>query len=277
MSGGYDCQELIAGLRALGVAPGRDLLVHSSLRAVGAVAGGAATVLRAVEAAAGREATIVVPTQTTWNSRSSPSFRAAMDGLDPGELEHYLASMPGFDPLTTPSFGMGVFAEHVRTSARARRSSHPQTSFAALGPGAAQCTADHLLECHLGESSPLGWLARRDAMILLLGVGYAACTAFHLAEYRLPGNRPRRAYHCRVREDDVWRECEFWDVDLDDSDFAALGARMDDAGFVRHGRVGSAESRLIPIRCAVEFALRDPSFRRRRRAANLSRVRDGHE
>ena len=272
MTRAYPRQTLIAGLRGLGVAPGRDLLVHSSLRAVGAVAGGAATVLRALEEAAGHEATIVVPTHTTWNSRSSRSFLAAMEGLGPGEREHYLARMPGFDPLTTPSSGMGALAEYVRTSARAVRSDHPQTSFAAVGPGAAQCTAGHPLECHLGESSPVGWLARQDAMVLLLGVGYAACTAFHLAEYRLPGNRPRRAYHCRVLEDDVRRECEFWDVELDDSDFAALGARMDGAGFVRHGRVGSAESRLIPIRSAVEFALRDPSFRRRR-AADLSRVR----
>jgi aminoglycoside 3-N-acetyltransferase len=264
MTGGHD---LVEDLRALGVTPGRDVLVHSSLRAVGAVEGGAATVLRALVAAAGHEATIVVPTQTAWNSRSSATFRAATAGLGPAELACYLASMPGFDPRTTPSSGMGAFAEYVRTSSGAVRSNHPQTSFAALGPGAGQCTADHPLACHLGESSPLGWLARRDAMILLLGVGYAVCTAFHLAEYRLPGRRPRRAYHCRVADGEA-RDREFWDVALDDSDFAALGGRMDSAGFVRRGRVGAAESRLIPIRCAVEFALRDPSFRQRRTASS---------
>jgi aminoglycoside N3'-acetyltransferase len=264
---GRDLQGLATELRALGVRRGQDLLVHSSLHTIGPVEGGAGTVLGALREAAGPAATIVVPTHTAGNSGSSTIFRAATGGLSRAGLDRYLAGMLGFDPATTPSNGMGAFAEYVRTRPGSVRSNHPQTSFAALGPGAADCTRDHLLHCHLGESSPLGWLYRNDAAVLLLGVGYQACSAFHLAEYWLPGERPERVYHCFTVDDGERLEQELWDVDLDDSDFAALGQRMDREPFLGHGRVGAAECRLVPVRRAVEFALNDRAFRQRRRSA----------
>jgi aminoglycoside 3-N-acetyltransferase len=258
-------EGLVTDLRALGVKRGQDLLVHSSLRRIGPVAGGAETVLAALREAAGPAATIVVPTHTTENSGSSFAFHVATGGLSPAGLDRYRAGMPGFDPATTPSSGMGALAEYVRTLPGSMRSGHPQTSFAALGAGAYDCTRDHRLDCHLGESSPLGWLYRRNASVLLLGVGYEACSAFHLAEYWLPGERPRRAYHCFTARDGERLEQELWDVDLDDSDFAALGQRMDTEGFVRPGQVGAAACRLVPVRRAVGFALKDRAFRQRRR------------
>ncbi len=268
MTPGRDLKDLITDLRALGVRHGQDLLVHSSLRSIGPAAAapdGALAVLGALREVAGPAATIVVPTHTTGNSGSSIAFHAATDGLSGPELDRYLAAMPGFDPASTPSSGMGAFAEYVRTHQGSRRSSHPQTSFAALGAGAADCTRDHRLDCHLGESSPLGWLYRRNAAVLLLGVGYEACSAFHLAEYWLAGERPQRAYHCFVVRDGKRAEREFWDVDLDDSDFAALGQRMDAERFVRRGWVGTARCRLVPVRRAVGFAVKDRAFRQRRR------------
>jgi aminoglycoside 3-N-acetyltransferase len=266
---GRDFETLVAGLRALGVRRSQDLLVHSSLRGLGRVEGGARTVLAALRATAGSEATIVVPTHTAHNSLSSRDFRAASEGLSAAELAQYIADMPGFDPVTTPSSGMGVFAEYVRTSPGAVRSTHPQTSFAALGPRAAECASGHALDCHLGEFSPLGWLDRRRAAVLLLGVGYAACTAFHLAEYRLPGERPHCTYRCFTMEHGVRQEQKFRDVDLIDSDFDALGSRMDQERFVRRGRVGAVDCRLIQMRNAVDFAVSCPSFRQRRSVADL--------
>lgn len=263
----WQFRDLVAGMRALGVRPGQDLLVHSSLRRLGPVAGGASTLLDALREVTGPAATIVVPAYTPGNSGSSTRFRSATRELDAVGVARYLASMPGFDLRTTPSQGMGAFTEYVRTSATAFRSGHPQTSFAAVGARAAACTEVHDLDCHLGERSPLGWLCRERAAALLLGVGYAACSAFHLAEYRLPGEPPRRAYHCVTTTDGKRREHEFWDVDLDESDFGALGNRMDGESFVRHGRVGAAECRLVPIQSAVDFAMSDADFARRRLAA----------
>lgn len=252
--------QLAADLRSLGLRRGQDLLIHCSLRRMGQLDGGAATLLTAIRDAAGRRATLVVPTQTAGNSFSSAAFRAATADLSPERYAAYVAAMPGFDPASTPSAGMGAFAEHVRTRSGARRSGHPQSSFAATGPRARACTRVHDLDCHLGNQSPLGWLYGADAAILLLGVGYSACTAFHLAEYRLPGKPPLRSYRCFVSEGGMRAERKFTDIDLDDSDFALLGADLeaaaasDDSAGLRRGLVGAAECRLVPMRLAVDFA-----------------------
>jgi aminoglycoside 3-N-acetyltransferase len=261
-----DFSGLVADLRELGVRPGQHLLVHSSLRSIGSVEGGAPAVLDALCEVVGR-ATIVVPTFTARNSVSSAAFRKETKGLSGAALDRYQASMPGFDPATTPSEDMGRLAEYVRTRPESVRSRHPQTSFAAFGPSAAECVRDHALDCRFGASSPLGWLCRHDAAVLLLGVGYDACSAFHLAEYGLSNDYPRRAYHCYVMTAGERRDCELWDVDLDDSDFAALGQRMDGEPFVRRGLVGAAECRLVPIKRAVDFAGSDRAFRHRRMPA----------
>jgi aminoglycoside N3'-acetyltransferase len=260
---GHD--KLVADLRNVGVRPGQDLLVHSSLRRIGPVAAGAATVLRALQTAAGPDATLVVPAQTQANSLSSRAFRAKTAGRDRAALVDFMAAMPGFDPQTTPSEGMGAFAEYLRTAPGATRSAHPQSSFAALGPRATECTAEHEMTCHLGEHSPLGWLYRADAAVILLGVGYASCTAFHLAEYLLPV-RPRcRQYRCFTMADGARAEHAFCDIDLDDSDFETLGTRLDRETFVHRGRVGNAPGcRLLPLRSAVDFAVAWSPFRQRR-------------
>lgn len=252
--------ELTEDLRSLCLREGQDLIIHSSLRQLGHINGGAATLLQAILDVAGPKATLVVPTQTTRNSLSSRTFLSATAGLDPEEVARFVARMPGFDPAWSPSTGMGVFAEYLRTRPSAHRSGHPQASFAAIGPGAHACTAVHDLDCHLGGRSPLGWLYAADAAILLLGVGYSACTAFHLAEYQLPGVAPRRSYRCFITEGESRVELEFTDVDLDDSDWELLGADLeaaadqDTASGLRRGKVGEAECRLVPMRLAVDFA-----------------------
>ena len=252
--------QLAADLRSLGLQAGQDLLIHCSLRRVGHIDGGAATLMDALRDVAGPEATLVVPTQTTRNSLTSSTFLAATAGLDAEERARFIAAMPGFLATSTPSSGMGVFAQYLRTRPSASRSSHPQVSFAAIGPRARACTSVHDLDCHLGDRSPLGWLYAADAAILLLGVGYSACTAFHLAEYRLPGVPPRRTYRCFTTEGGTRVEHEFTDVDLDDSDFELLGAKLestageDASSPLRRGQIGSAACRLMPLRMAVDFA-----------------------
>jgi aminoglycoside 3-N-acetyltransferase len=253
-------EQLAADLDSLGLHRGQDLLIHCSLRRTRQIEGGAATLLAAIREVAGPCATLVVPTQTAGNSFSSDAFRAATAGMGATERARFVAAMPGFDPASTPSTGMGAFAEYLRTQPSACRSSHPQTSFAAIGSRARACTSVHDLDCHLGDRSPLGWLYTVGAAILLLGVGYSVCTAFHLAEYRLPGEPPRRSYRCFVSEGGKRAEREFADIDLDDSDFALLGADLEaiaetgTSSGLRRGLVGAAECRLVPMRLAVDFA-----------------------
>lgn len=247
--------SLAAQLTATGLPAGRPVLVHASMRRVGPVDGGAATMLSALRRALGPGASIVVPAQTPDNSTTSPAFRVATAGLAPAEVDRYVAARAGFDPATTPSHGMGVLAELVRQDPAAVRSTHPQTSFAAIGPGSSELMRVHDLESHLGEESPLGALYAADASVLLIGVGYSVCTAFHLAEYRLP-DPPRRDYRCFVQSGGTRRQCDFVGLDLDDSDFAQLGADLEArTTAVGSGLVGRAPTRILSMRRSVDFAV----------------------
>jgi aminoglycoside 3-N-acetyltransferase len=246
-------ESLIRDLRWLGVVPGGILLVHASLRRIGRVSGGADDVVAALHEVLGRDATLVVPTMTPDNSDTSSLYRARTEGMSPDEVSRYRDAMPPFTP-ERPSEGMGRIAECVRTTPGAVRSEHPQTSFAALGPRAEMLMADHRLDCHLGESSPLGRLYEAGAWVLLMGVGYEACTCFHLAEYRYLPVPPRQVYRCVIAEEGEGRWWSYEDVALDDRDFASLGNAFDQTRHVVRGYVGQAECRLVPLAAAVDFA-----------------------
>jgi aminoglycoside 3-N-acetyltransferase len=227
------------------------LLVHSSLSSLGWVCGGATAVVQALLDAVGEQGTIVVPAQTADNR--DPSTWA--DPAPPARWWPTIRQhLPAFEPALTPSHAMGAIAERVRTWPGSSRSTHPQTSFAAVGTRARELMSTHRLESQLGEESPLAALEDADARILLLGVGFDRCTAFHLGEYRLP-DPPLRTLGCAMMTPTGRRWVTFAGVDLDDTDFAALGrafeAQTDD---VVAGRVGAAHCRIAPLRAAVEFA-----------------------
>lgn len=244
---------LVAGLARLGV-PRRPVLVHCSMRGVGPVAGGPATLLAAIREVVGPDACVVVPTQTAHNSTTSPIHLAATRDLSAAERAAYIERITGFEP-TTPSYGMGALAEHVRSRPGAVRSTHPQTSFTALGPAAGDLMRIHDLDCHLGPRSPLGALYEADASVLLIGVGYDVCTAFHLAEYRA-GQNATREYRCFIRVNGERKDHSFMALDLYDGDFDRLGKSLEAAdASVRVGRVGRAECRLLSIRRSVDFAI----------------------
>ena len=105
--------DLACHLTALGVEPGMDVVVHSSLVAFGRLPRGVETVYAALRQVLGEAATIAVPTYTFRNEASVP-----------------------FDPARTPSVGVGVFSEHLRQRPEARRSWCPLHSHAAEGPKA---------------------------------------------------------------------------------------------------------------------------------------------
>ena len=239
------------------------MLVHVAMRQLGLGPGGAAALFQAIRSAAGPQATIVVPTHTTNNSTTSAAFRAATAGLHGAALREYVDALPGFDPATTPSFRAGAFPEYVRRRPDAVRSSHPQTSFTAVGPAARAWTATHRLDSHLGEESPVRALYDAGAHVLMIGVGFTACTVFHLAEYRLRPPPAVREYHCFVQDGPVRRELRFPEIHLDDGDFDRLGAAFAGDPLVRHGRVGRAAALAFPVRRAVDFAVRWMAANRR--------------
>jgi aminoglycoside 3-N-acetyltransferase len=249
--------SLAADLRSLGVRSGSVLIVHSSMKSLGWVTGGTVAVVQALREVLGPDGTLVVPTHTPENS-------------DPAGWEHppvpeswwpiIRSEMPGFDPALTPSCWMGAIAETVRAWPGALRSDHPHTSFAAIGPAAREVLSGHRLDEMLGESSPLGRIYNLDGDVLLLGVDHTSNTSLHLAEYR-QAQPPRRTHGAAVlaapgSEGPAGRAWIEWeDVAVDESDFGALGAELDDSGAVTTGPVGCATGRLMRQRAAVDLAV----------------------
>ncbi|MFF5340344.1 AAC(3) family N-acetyltransferase [Streptomyces althioticus] len=203
-------------------------MVHASLSGTGAPP---ETVRDALLDALGPGGTLVVPAFTPENSDTSRAHLRLIQGLDERQIREFRATMPPYDPYTTPCPTMGALAECVRTTPGSVRSAHPQTSLAGLGPRAAELLDGHHPHCHLGERSPLARLYEADARVLLLRVGFDVCSALHLAEYRTSPPPPQRTYRCVTEARGNWIEYE--DAALDDSDFAVVGERLPHGLLVR--------------------------------------------
>lgn len=241
--------SIAAELREIGVRPGETLLVHSSLSSLGWVCGGPEAVVQGLLDVLGDDGTLVVPTHSPDNSDPAQWSRPPVPETWWAEIR---ASMPPYDPRTTPSRGVGVVPETVRNWPDAVRSAHPQTSFAALGPRAAATVDGHGLDCRLGERSPLARLEEAGARVLLLGVGFGSCTAFHLAEYRLPAPRVDNSFAVTTPQGRRWRTVR--DVSVSDERFGDLGAAFEQERPVLRGTVGAATARLFSLAEAVAFA-----------------------
>ena len=247
-------RSLTDDLRGLGVRPGMNLLVHTSLSSLGWVCGGAVSVVLALEKAIDQEGTLVMPAHT--GDLSEPSRWSNPPVPEPW-WPIIRQEMPAFDAALTPTRGMGAIAECCRKQNGTLRSNHPTVSFAAHGPEARTITESSPLDYPTGDESPLGRIYALDGQVLHLGVGFVCSTSLHLAEYRAdyPG---RRVIRCGapVTVDGERRWVEFDDIQYDDSDFERMGAAyLEHTGDARSGRVAGGSAALMPVRSLVDFAV----------------------
>lgn len=173
-------EQLRAQLRALGIAEGDVLLVHSSYKAFEAFTGNAIDVLRILRELVGPNGTILMPT--------IPFTGSALEYITHGGL---------FDVRRTPS-AMGLLSELFRRSPDVKRSVHPTHAVAAWGRRAEAIIADHYASgTPCGRATPYGRLLEENGKILLLGTGIRAMTFFHAMEEML---EPRMPYSPFTRD-----------------------------------------------------------------------------
>ena len=234
-------EQLVADLRRLGVDAGDLVMVHASLRALGAVTGGADGVLDALGEALGPTGTLLLM-------------------IGPGE------GIGAFDALRTPvDPDVGVLAEVFRSRQGTLVSNHPEGRMGASGPLAAGLVADVPWDDYYGPGSPLERFVHHRGRVLRLGADLDTVTLLHYAEYlaELPSKRrvvrhplvlgPQGPEHRAVT-------C------LDDSDgivawpgpdyFGLILAAYLTTGRATAGRVGDATSELIDAADLVDFAVR---------------------
>jgi len=243
-------EDIIAGLRAIGLPAGTKALVHSSLSSFGQVTGGAETVVEAMLQAVGPEGTVVVPTFT------------GSEALSP-------ANPPYFDVRSTPSW-TGRIPETFRLRPDARRSLDPTHSVAAIGRERDALLRDHELSpTPCGVETPFGRLAASDdGYVVFLGVGLQCNTTFHHLEevaglpYHLQSD-PTLAtvvdYDGRSRQVRVWLHAYGTRRNFNRPEPYFLAK-----GIERVGRIGNCTVRLLRAKPMAEYVLKrlrtDPAY-----------------
>jgi len=232
--------QIIQDLTNLGIAPGDIVYVHSSLRSVGPIDGGAEALLDCFLTVLGEDGTLAVPTHT---------------------LNYVNFRHEAFDAANTPTY-LGILTEIVRKHPKAFRSANPTHSSAAIGKKAEWLTANHDMSNPLGYESPLHRVYRENGKILLLGVDQKTNTSLHLVE-SIAG----LAYTDMHYEASWGSACEYIDADgsiqtVDattfpgcSSGFNAMGERLMDKNLVRCGNIGNAPCQLMQAKDMVNEAL----------------------
>ncbi|MEM6945014.1 MAG: AAC(3) family N-acetyltransferase [Pseudomonadota bacterium] len=230
-------------LERLGVIEGDALVVHCSMRRVGDVLGGARGVIEALIGAVGNPGLIMMPAFT--RDALMPELPHDVDPADCARIEQ---EVRGFDPTYSSCHHLGALAETFRSWPGVVRSRHPVHSLTALGPGARDIVAHHPRDWAFGLEGPFGQLLETGrAKVLMLGSGWARCSALHTAETIARHRRLRvLRYKDLTREEPRWMHAR--DVAEDrEGLFDAVGSTLDQHPSMRRGKVGTADSRLIPF------------------------------
>ncbi len=240
-------ERIVDGLRALGIRQGGVLLVHSSLKSLGFVPGGARTVISALRVCVGSDGTLAMPAHC-WDWVSKGLRR--------------------IDIRTTPSC-VGTITEVFRRLPAVARSLHPTHSVSAIGPRAAWLVAGHEdADTPCGDGTPYAKVIESGGEILFLGCGLDRNTAFHSLEamanvpYLLRDDaEPFELVdgQGRVLQRTIRRHRE-----RIPRRFSEMEEALDNAGALARGKIGNAPCLLIDGRAMRDALLpqleRDPHF-----------------
>jgi aminoglycoside 3-N-acetyltransferase len=234
-------QYLMDEFRALGLAAGDTVFVHSAYsslsKAPGGVDGGPRAVVEALLELLGSQGTLIMP---TFNY-------------------DFLKGIP-WDMRTTPS-QMGALTEIVRADPRARRMFHPIYSMAAIGRHADELAAHQTNDC-FGETTIFTKFREWDAKILIIGLAYSKSITFlHHCEqlagvdYRFLKEFRGSAIDQQGKPHDVAYTMFVRDVERGVVlDFEPIGALLDSQVVTRR-RIGLGETRLMKCKDVFRVAV----------------------
>ncbi|MGH9628765.1 MAG: aminoglycoside 3-N-acetyltransferase [Bryobacteraceae bacterium] len=170
--------SLFADLQRIGVAHGDIVMVHASLRLVGAVTGGASVIVQSLLDTIGPAGTL-----------------AAYVDYEPFYTDGDEDEVPVFDKrIARAALDHGVLHETIRTWPGALRSDHPDAGVVAIGALAEWIVADHPFQYGYGEGSPFDRILQAHGRVLMLGTPLDTISLLHYADHkaRIPGKRIRR-------------------------------------------------------------------------------------
>ena len=161
---------------SLGVTRKR-IMLHSSLRNVGAVDGGAHAVLNSIRESV---ATCVMAGFSFESVVAPPVLeRPARNGIDYAKFRTLVIPTPRFCIENAPvDRKMGVVASEFAKMDGIHRSDHPWLSYSAWGDGSIGLTEPHPWE---SGSLPIKNLVESESYLVLLGVTLPACSALHVS------------------------------------------------------------------------------------------------
>jgi aminoglycoside 3-N-acetyltransferase len=237
-------EQFLAGLRALGLQSGDNLLVHGALSSFGHVEGGAQAVIDTLLRLLGPRGTLVMP-----------YFLPLYEGV--------------YDCAQPPLPYTGALPRQLRTQPGALLSVHPSHPVIALGPAAMQITDDHYQVSAVGRGSPIDRLAKLAGKVLLLGVGQSANTTIHTGEAyaavpywgRSRPDRPTGRWMILSSGQRIWVPLP--ETPGDSAGFVRIEPLLIERHLITLGRIGSARCWLMPgqplIEAVVEYLGRDPA------------------
>ena len=153
-------KRLLEDLKAIGICSGDTVVVHSSLKSMGFVEGGAQCVIAALMTALGSEGTLVFPT-FTYATSCNDSF---------------------FSNKDTPSC-VGLISETFRTMEGVYRTNHPTHSVALLGKRTSMLVeGEEQDDTPMGVHSPYQKFAKIGAKILMIGCSVDRNSFMHAME-----------------------------------------------------------------------------------------------
>jgi len=232
--------QIATGLCDVGLQSGDIILIHSAMRTLGRVDGGAATVVDALLEVIGEQGTLVAPTFT---------------------FIHEPEDDPIIDPATDKS-EMGAITEAVRLHPDALRSTAYRHSFAAIGRRAVLITDVDPKYSVFDVRSSFGVMLALNTKVLLLGVNYSNSTSHHFAEWlcEVP-YRHTIDMNVKVKQPDgtivqqpMIDYQPFGYGGTQHTDFNRLGQIQEDRETVSIGAIGNSIVRLFSLRDLVDIA-----------------------